>query len=100
MFSYLGVQKSVLMGIMTMLVCNMDPNAFAQTLAHKETVKKGNALMVVQATTTLKCVADLDTSIFSILMHTKPQLMIGAVETLLRTVIIKNGMPTWASAVQ
>ena len=82
-----------------MLECSMGHSAYALTLDHKETVRKGNALMVVQATTTSKCVEVLDTSTFSILMHTKPQLMIGAVETLLRTVIIKNGMPTWTSVV-
>ena len=83
-----------------MLECSMDHSAYAQTPDHKETVRKGNALMVVQATTTSRCVEALDTSIFSILMHTKPQLMIGAVETRLRTFIIKNGMLTWTSVVQ
>ena len=78
-----------------MLVCNMDPNAFAQTQAHKEAVKKGNAIMVVPATTVSKCVADLGTSISSTLMHTEQQLMIGAVETLCRTNIIKNGTLIW-----
>ena len=94
-FFYLGVQKSVLMGIMTMLVCNMDPNAFAQTPARKEAVKKRNALMVVPGTTVSKCVEDLGTSISSTLMHTKQQLMIGAVETHCKTNITKNGMLTW-----
>ena len=99
-FSYLGVQKSVRMGTMTMLVCNMDHSAYALTLDHKETVRKGNALTVVQATTTSKCVEALDTSIFFILMHTRPQLMIGAAGALLRTYTTKNGMLTWINVVQ
>ena len=83
-----------------MLDCNMDHSAYALTLDHKETVRKGNALTVVQATTASKCVEALDTSIFSILMHTKPQLMIGAAGALLRTSTTKNGMLTWISVVQ
>ena len=79
-----------------MLVCNMDLNAYAPTLDPKETAKKRNALMVVLGTIVLRCVEDLDTSISSTLMHTKPQLMIGAVDTLCRTNIIKNGTPIWA----
>ena len=82
-----------------MLVCNMDPNAFAQTLAHKETVKKRNALMVVPGITVSKCVEDLGTSISSTLMHTKQQLMIGAVETHCKTNITKNGTQIWNIAV-
>ena len=95
----LGVWKSAPTGTMIMLECSMGHSAYALTLDHKETVRKGNALMVVQATTTLKCVEDLDTSIFSILMHTKPQLRIGAVETLLKIAITKNGMLIWNIAV-
>ena len=83
------------MGIMTMLACNMDPNAFAQTQAHKEAVKKGNAIMVVLVITLSKCVADLGTSISSTPMHTKQQLMIGAVETHCKTNITKNGTQIW-----
>ena len=82
---------------MTMLAYNMDHSASAQTLDHKEIVRKVNALMVVQVTVASKCAEGLDTSTFSTLMRTKPQLMIGAVETLLRTDIIKNGMLTWTS---
>ena len=85
---------------MTMLACSMGPNAYALTLDHKKTARKTNALMAVQETIVSKCVEGLDTSIFSTLMHTKPQLMIGAVETLLRTYSIKNGMLTWISVVQ
>ena len=74
-----------------MLVCNMDPNVFAQTQARKEAVMKGNAPMVVPVTTVSKCVEDLGTSISSTLMHTKQQLMIGAVETHCKTNITKGG---------
>ena len=80
-----------------MLACSMGHNAFAQTLGHKKTARKGNALMVVQATTVSKCVEGLDTSISSIPMPTEPQLMIGAVETLCKTHITKNGIPIWAT---
>ena len=83
------------MGTTTMLVCSMGHIAYAQTLGHKKTALKGNALMVVQATTASKCVEGLDTSISSTLMCTAPQLMIGAVEIWHKTNISKNGMPTW-----
>ena len=82
-----------------MLACSMGHSAYAQTLDHKKTVRKGNAPMVVQATRASKCVEGLDTSTFSTLMRTKPQLMIGAVETLLKTSITRNGMPTWTIVV-
>ena len=78
-----------------MLACNMDPNAFAQTQARKEAVKKGNAIMVVPVTTVSKCVEDLGTSISSTPMHTKQQLMIGAVETHCKTNITKGGTQIW-----
>ena len=78
-----------------MLVCNMDLNAYVPTLVRKETAKKRNALMVVLGTIVSRCVEDLDISISSTLMHTKPQLMIGAAETLLKTSTTRNGMPTW-----
>ena len=80
------------MMVMTMLACSMDLNAYALTLARKETVNHKNALLVVQGTTVSKCVEDLDISISSTPMHTKPQLMIGAVETQPKTTITKNGM--------
>ena len=83
------------MMVMNMLACNMDLNAYALTPARKETVKHRNALLVVQGTTVSKCVEDLDISISSTLMHTEQQLMIGAVETLCRTNIIKNGTLIW-----
>ena len=73
----------------------MDHSAYAQILDHKKTARKGNALMVAQATRVSKCAEGLGTSTFSTLMHTKPQLMIGAVETLLKTSITRNGMLTW-----
>ena len=82
-----------------MLACSMGHSAYAQTLDHKKTVRRGDALMAVQATTVSKCVEGLDTSISSIPMPTEPQLMIGAVETRHRTNITKNGMPTWAIVV-
>ena len=85
---------------MTMLDYNMGHNAFAQTLDHKELVREINVTMVVQATVASRCAEGLDTSISFILMPTKPLLMIGAVETLHKTGITKNGMTTWASAVQ
>ena len=87
-------------GTMTMLACSMAPSAYAQTLGHRKTARKRNALIAVQETIVSECVEGLDTSIFSILMHTKPLLMIGAVETLLKTYSIKNGMLTWISVVQ
>ena len=93
--SFLGVSKSALMRITTMLACSMGHSAYAQTLDHKKIVRKENALMVVQVTTTSGCVEGLDTSISSILMPTEPQLMIGAVETHCKTTITKNGMPIW-----
>ena len=80
-----------------MLACSMAHNAYAQTLGHKETVRQRNVIMVVQVTRTSKCAEGWDISTFFTLMHTKPQLMIGAVETQCRTNIIKNGMPTWAT---
>ena len=80
---------------MTTLACSMGHSAYAQTLDHKKTARKGNAPMAVQATRASKCAEGLDTSTFSTLMRTKPQLMIGAVETLLKTSITKNGMPIW-----
>ena len=82
-----------------MLACNMDPNAFALTLAHKKIVRKGNAPTVVQATVASKCVEGLDTSISSILMHTVPHMMTGVVETQHKTNIIKDGMLTWGIVV-
>ena len=78
-----------------MLACSMGHSAYAQTLDHKKTARKGDALMAVQATTVSKCVEGLDTSISSTLMPTEPQLMIGAVETHYKTTITKNGMPIW-----
>ena len=44
-----------------MLACSMGHNAYAQTLDHKKIVRKENALMVVQVTTTSECVEGLDT---------------------------------------
>ena len=58
---FLGVSKYAQMGVMTMPVCNMDHNASAQTLDHKEIVKKDNAHMVVQETAVSKCVVVLGT---------------------------------------
>ena len=92
------MSKSVQIEITTMLAHSMGHNAFAQTLGHKKTARKGNALMVVQATTASKCVEGLDTSISSTPMPTEPQLMIGAVETQRKTNITKNGLQTWAIA--
>ena len=86
--------------IMTMLGYSMGHNVYVQTLDRKETAREINATMVVLATVASRCVEGLDTSIFFIPMPTKPLLMIGAVETLHKTGITKNGMPTWASAVQ
>ena len=80
-----------------MPACSMGHNAYAQTLGHKETARKGDALMVVQVTTASKCVEGLDTSTSSIPMPTEPQLMIGAVETHCKTCITKNGIPIWAT---
>ena len=80
---------------MTMLACSTGPSAYAQTLDHRETARKRNALMAVQGTIVSKCVEGLDTSIFSTLMHTKRKLMIGDVETLHKIYITKNGMRTW-----
>ena len=82
---------------MTMLACSMGPNAYAQTLDHKKTARKTNALMAVQETIVSKCVEGLDTSISSTPMPTEPQLMIGAVETHCKTCITKNGIPIWAT---
>ena len=81
-----------------MLACSMGHNAYAQTLDHKKIVRKGDALMVVQVTTTSECVEGLDTSISSTPMNTEPQLMTGAVETQRKTNITKNGLQTWAIA--
>ena len=77
-----------------MLVCSMGHNAFAQTLGHKKTARKGNALMVVQGTIASKCVEGLDTSIFSTPMRTGQPSIIMAVETQLRIPTIKNGIMT------
>ena len=79
-----------------MLAHSMGHNAFAQTLDHRKTARKGNALMVVQATTQSKCAEGLDTSTSSTRMPTEPQSMTGAAETLHKTNITKSGMPTWA----
>ena len=78
-----------------MLACSMGRSAYARTLDHKKTARKGNAPMAVQATRASKCVEGLDTSIFSTLMHTKLKLMIGDVETLHKIYFTKNGMPIW-----
>ena len=85
---------------MIMLDCSMGHNVYVQTLDHKETAREINATIVVLATVASRCAEGLDTSISFILMPTKPLLMIGAVETLHKTGITKNGMTTWASAVQ
>ena len=90
-----GVSKSALTGILTMLACSTGHSAYAPTLDLSKTVRKTDALMVVQGTTVSKCVGALVTSISSTLMLTKPQLMIGAVETQHRTNITKNGIQTW-----
>ena len=79
-----------------MLARSMGHNAFAQTLDHRKTARKGDALMVVQATTRSKCAEGLDTSTSSTRMPTEPQSMTGAAETLHKTNITKSGMPTWA----
>ena len=81
-----------------MLACSMGHNAYAQTLDHKKIVRKENALMVVQVTTTSECVEGLDTSISFTPMNTEPQLKTGAVETQRKTNITKNGLQTWAIA--
>ena len=80
-----------------MPACSMGHNAYAQTLGHKETARKGDALMVVQATTRSKCAEGLDTSTSSIRMHTKLQLMSGAVGTQCKTPTTKSGMQTWVT---
>ena len=82
-----------------MLACSMGHSAYAQTLDHKKTVRKGNAPMVVQATRASKCVEGLDTSISSILMHTVPHMMTGVVETQHKTNFTKNGMLIWSIVV-
>ena len=78
-----------------MLACSMAHNAYAQTLGHKETVRQRNVIMVVQVTRTSKCAEGWDILTFFTLMHTKPQLMIGAVELQHKTCTTKNGMLTW-----
>ena len=85
---------------MTMLGYSMVHNVYVQILDHKETAREINVTMVVQATVASRCAEGLDTSISFILMLTKPLLMIGAVETLHKTSITKNGMLTWTSVVQ
>ena len=80
---------------MTMLGYSMGHNVYVQTLDHKETAREINATMVALATVASRCAEGLDTSIFFILMPTKPPLMIGAVETLHKTSFTKNGMLTW-----
>ena len=82
-----------------MLVCSMAHNASAQTLDLKEIVRRGNVLMVVQATTASKCVEGLDTSISSTLMHTVPRMTTGVVEIQHKTCFTKNGMLTWSTVV-
>ena len=93
--SLLGVSRYALIEIMTMLVYNMDHSVSAQTLDHKEIVRKGSAHTVVQATVVSKCAEGLDTSISSTLMHTVPHMMTGVVETQHKTTFTKNGMLTW-----
>ena len=78
-----------------MLACSMGHSAFAQTLGRKKTVTKGNAILVVQGTIVSECVEGLDISTSSTLMHTKPQLMIRAVEIHYKTNITKNGIAIW-----
>ena len=86
--------------IMTMLGCSMGHSVYVRTLDHKEPAREISVIMVVLETVASRCVEGLDTSISFILMPTKPLLMIGAVETLYKTSITKNGMLTWASVVQ
>ena len=78
-----------------MLACSMAHNAYAQTLGHKETARQRNVIIGVQVTRTSKCAEGWDISTFFTLMHTKPQLMIGAVELQHKTSTTKNGMLTW-----
>ena len=85
---------------MTMLGCSMGHSVYVQTLDHKEPAREISVIMVVQETVASRCAEGLDTSISFILMPTKPPSMIGAVETLHKTSITKNGMLTWASVVQ
>ena len=74
-----------------MLAHSTGRNAFAQTLDHRKTARKGNALMVVRATTQSKCVEGLDISTSSTRMPTEPQSMTGAAATLRKTNITKSG---------
>ena len=85
---------------MTMLGYSMGHNVYVQTLDRKEPARGINVTMVVQATVASRCAEGLDTSIFFIPMPTKPLLMIGAVETLHKTSITKNGMLTWTIVIQ
>ena len=83
-----------------MQACSMAPSAFAPTLVHREPVMLDSAHMAVLEIALSKCVEGLATSIFSTLMHIKPQLMIGAAGALLKTYTTKNGMLTWISVAQ
>ena len=74
-----------------MLVYSMAPSAFAQILAHREPVMRAGAIMDVPETAQSKCVEVLVTSTSSTPTHTKPQLMTGAVGTLLKTPTTKSG---------
>ena len=80
-----------------MLVCSMAPNVYAPTKVHREPVTLDNALMAALETTQSKCAEGLDTSTSSIRMHTKLQLMSGAVGTQCKTPTTKSGMQTWVT---
>ena len=95
----LGVSKYALTRTMTMPGCNMGHSAYALTLDRRKTVRQGNVHMAVQVIIVSNCVEDLDTSIFSTLMHTKLKLTIWDVETRHKIYITKNGMQTWVIVV-
>ena len=78
-----------------MLVCSMVPSAFAPTLVHREPVMLDSAHMAVLEIALSKCVEGLATSTSSTLMHTKQQLMTGAVATRRKTPTTKSGTMIW-----
>ena len=80
-----------------MLVCSMALSVYAPTQVQWELVMLDNALMAALETTQSKCAEGLDTSTSSIRMHTKLQLMSGAVGTQCKTPTTKSGMQTWVT---
>ena len=92
----LDVLVSALLRDMNMPALSMGRNAYAPTPGHKEPVRKGCAIINVQATAASECVEASDTSTCSTPMTTAlngPHAL--AAETLKLTCTTKSGTLTW-----